>query len=473
MKFGVNFKKSDPTSFSDSRLLHAGRILLFNSLVLAIVLCIAAVSVLPQKCPPEQYMDEHEPRRRALVIGNANYTLHEKLPSAETGARQIKDRLIDLNFIVDLANDRATKTDFSKAVVDFMATIEQGDLVVFYYSGHGFSYGADGFLAPTELPKSVVENNLPDAAMALDSVRSMLESKQPGMLIMIMDACRTIGDFVISQKDQNSAAANTSSGTAPLPEASPSPTLNLAAPGLKEPRGGSSIHYLVAFSAHPGKVAIGTGATGQMSTYTHWLVAYLTNEGKSVKSVFSQAGTEVIEKTNKTQIPVLISPWVTDPFLRPTTLNRDEDRKAWLVALDTPIIKSIEGYTLRHSVTRHTAAARRWLKDPECAAGGFTLISPVAVERAWRLNNFSRVAVRRLETSAFAFLRSMEIGWQRDVVTAADKEVGIVPTGTTQQKLEMEKVGEQYLANTWGIESTSNRHESLRSRSRAWTSMKI
>lgn len=442
-------------------LVHLRR-LLAHSFVVSAILCLYVFSASSQ-CPAKQYMDEHEPGRRALVIGNSKYAPHPVLKSAETDATQMTVKLTNLDFEVVPAPNRKTKKEFFDTLSEFASKIEEGDLVVFYFSGHGFSYGADGFLAPTELPKSIVENELPDAAVALDSVRSLLESKQPGMLIMIIDACRTIADFVIGKKNQSPTTAHDtpSSGNGSSPEASPTPVVNLAVPGLQEPRGGTSTHSLVAFAAQPGKVAIGSDADGEMSTYTRWLVTYVTNQGKTVLTVFSEAGTKVSRTTQKEQIPVLISPWVTNPFLRPTTDNRKEEKAAWEVALNSGIRDDIDEFVYRHSVTRHAAAARRWLRNSKCDAGGFTAVSPIAVERAFVLGDSSVKVVRRLSARAYAFPRSMEAGWEKDLVTAGDRNVGIVPSGMTKRQLATEQTGAQYLTNIWGIEPTTQQTRKL------------
>jgi hypothetical protein len=433
-----------------TRLNHVWRFLV-HSLVVTAILCLGAVSAWSQ-----EYMDEREPQRRALVIGNADYTIQTTLPSSAIDAGKMKDRLGELGFVVVEAPNLKTKTAFTNAISAFRASIEEGDLVVFYFSGHGFSYKADGFLAPTELPISVSEAELPDTAITIDSVRSMLEAQRPGLIIMILDACRTIG-FVIPPTDQNpSTPSHTAAGNGvSLPADSPIPPTNLAVQGLKEPRaGGGSVNSLVAFAAEPGHVSIGNSGA-EMSKFTRWLVAFLPNEGKSVISVFFDAGSEV-NTEDSSQKPTVYSYSFTDPYLRPSLLNRDQEKLVWYVALDSKDKARIKRYTVRHSVTRHTAAARRWLHDhqqPETKAS--TRVSAFAVERLWSIKTSEPKAVRQLETSAFAFPSSMEMGLEKEGIVAADKEVGIVRSGSRQRDLALEKTGEEYLTSK-GIEATNN-----------------
>lgn len=431
-------------------------VLFMRLFIITCVLCVTAALAQSQECLPPQYMDEHEPQRRALVIGNATYTNHANVTSAATDAKRMKERLADLGFEVHGPLIANTRDDFSKALTDFRASIGEGDLVVFYYSGHGFSYGADGFLAPTNLPKSVTETELPDAAMAVDSVRYLLESRKPGLVIMILDACRTIGDFVIPSPHANTPADGSASGTNSNGPSS-AEVVNLAKPGLPMPGSGDdSVNTIVAFAADYGHVAEGNNTPEAPSTYTSWLIAYLMNEGESVLDVFSEVRADVIRTTQPVQKPIVYLSSSTNPFLRPTTRNLNEDKQAWCVALGTNEHQKIQRYTLRHSVTRHTAAARRWLQQQVVSgARGYTFISPVAVERAWQASPHRWEAVRRLESLAFAFPRSMDASWETSVATATNADVGVVAAGTTTKQLGTQRTGEKYLANTWGIDSTT------------------
>jgi len=388
-------------------------------------------------------MDEHEPGRLALVVGNHEYTNQIKLPSSATDAKRVKGRLIELKFEVEPVADIKTRQDFVKAITDFRTRIKPGDLVVFYFSGHGFSSGADSFLAPTTLPTSIPEGEeVIDVAMPVDSVRSMLEEAQPGLIIMILDACKSLTK--LSTPHDASAANGTSAAISSTPP-------NLIVDGLTPPRGSSrSINTLVAFSTFPGAISIGNSNPDAMSLYTQWLVEFITSEGEEVTKVFRRTGASV--SNISAQRPAVFMLSFTDPFLKPTPQNRNEEKIAWCSALKTGDPNMIKSFTELHSVTRHTAAARRWLLDPpKPEASNSTPVSAFAVERAWAGN---LRAVRRLEISSFAFPRSMQVGVEDGLVSAADQEVGLVRSGVTRQELASEKTGEQYLKNL-GIEANT------------------
>src|SRR5690349_8522222 len=110
---------------------------------------------------PDDYLFEREPGRHALVIGNSNYQHISGIPSAALDAQKVAARLRELNFNVtepgELVSVRALEDEILPA---FRKPIDPGDLVVFYFSGHGFSYGPSNYLAPTALPAQVNEQDL-------------------------------------------------------------------------------------------------------------------------------------------------------------------------------------------------------------------------------------------------------------------------------------------------------------------------
>src|SRR2546422_6390644 len=98
------------------------------------------------------YICEKDPKRIALVIGNSNYTNLASIPSAMADAEMMRHRLVELGFDVDFHLDVRTVFQSEQDVLpSFRQKLTTGDFIVFYFSGHGFSYGADNFIAPTEL----------------------------------------------------------------------------------------------------------------------------------------------------------------------------------------------------------------------------------------------------------------------------------------------------------------------------------
>jgi hypothetical protein len=91
-----------------------------------------------------------EPRRIALVIGNANYPAH-KLVNPVHDAEDMKAALERLGFTVRLGKD-LSKQAMQDQVKKFLGDLRDGDVALFYYSGHGMELDGENLLVPTDFP---------------------------------------------------------------------------------------------------------------------------------------------------------------------------------------------------------------------------------------------------------------------------------------------------------------------------------
>lgn len=359
------------------------------------------------------YLFEQEPGRHALVIGNANYKHLGPIPSAELDGERMTELLQKLGFTVTHVPDVPSVRTFEDEILPtFRKPIEPGDLVVFYFSGHGFSYGPTNFLAPIDLPVKVLEKELPRRAIAVEAIETYLTARSPGLLLFVIDACRNVAGSVMADDDNNKKFVHK----------------GFAAP--KEPTHG--INTMAAFASRPGYTALGSVAKDQLSIFTSSMVSHINKEGYEFGRLFNDIGSDVKIATNEVQQPGLYDWSDTELYLRPSAAVLAEQKEAWVVALDSKISERIQKYTYRFSISRHAAAARKWLADnpPTGAASQFTLISPAAVERAWRPTK-SRVAISPPATG-FAFRRSLGIDAGTMVQVLDDGELGLVASGAAR-----------------------------------------
>jgi len=166
--------------------------------------------------------------RRALLIGNQEYK-DGNIQQLRRSANDAKDLAKDLEEVgfdkknIKVVLDIKTKSAFDKEFDAFLKTIETGDTVFFYFSGHGFGVEADqnNYLLFTELksPFAYVRGQMPEkerknsdvirlrvpqyldnyhrdeiplSGVSTREIEQRIYDRRPKTVIMILDACRTL-----------------------------------------------------------------------------------------------------------------------------------------------------------------------------------------------------------------------------------------------------------------------------------------
>lgn len=132
-----------------------------------------------------------EQRRLALVIGNNDYEEVPKLEKAVNDAEAVSVRLEEIGFQVTKALDIGRRA-MSRAVVEFEKNILPGDLVLFYYAGHGFAVSGQNFLLPVDIPAAGPgeESMVRDEAFLADDLTTRFQRAGATTIVLILDACR-------------------------------------------------------------------------------------------------------------------------------------------------------------------------------------------------------------------------------------------------------------------------------------------
>lgn len=386
------------------------------------VCCIYLLAGLPymsfaaaQECLPSQmdskYFIEQEPKKVALVIGNKNYKHLPPIESVQMDGEMMNNRLTELGFDVVYYPDVETVNQFEDVVIpEVRKKLGVYDLVVFYFSGHGFSYGAFHYLAPTSMPLSMRDSELPSYAISVDAFKDLVATYKPALIMFFIDTCRSIGGFVVNNDKGENVI---SKGPPQNPQ-----NHHLA------------INSFVCYATDTGDSAEGISQAGQMSIFTQALWDRISTEGEPFSNVFREIADDVLARTSGAQNPGNYDWSKTDPYLKPIPRNFEDQKEIWLAALCTKDTKVIEKFTRRYSVTRHATAARQWLADD--IASRYTAASPDAIERAWRPTNENQVSVRRLGIP-LAFDRSLEASQEQELSKLSNEELGLVAAGTSPQ----------------------------------------
>ena len=360
-----------------------------------------------------------------MVIGNANYTNLGSIPSSITDAETMRTRLTELGFDVEFHTDVRTPFQFWEEILPgFRQKLTTGDFIVFYFSGHGFAYGRDNLIVPTEFPRSLDAQHITDHAIAVESFKSVLETHSPGLVLFIIDACRSIGAIELANDPQG-----------------------LIAKGPAQMENDSvATNSIIAYATEPGHIALGNSEVGQPSAFTGALSTHLATEGEPFSAVFKEAAAELAVSTTPPQVPGTFDWSRTDPFLKPSEQNIADQKEAWITALDSAIPKRVKVFAQRYSVSLYAKSARRWIADhpDDDLTSGFTRASPIAIDRAWR-STAGMVAIRRLSVP-LAFTRSFNADQITEPRNFSDTEIGLVKSGVSRKQIEEMRTGEEYMA---------------------------
>jgi TPR repeat protein/uncharacterized protein (UPF0335 family) len=241
--------------------------------------------------------------RRAFLIGIERYSdgFIQRLERTVNDAKDVAKDLEEVGFdkknikvVADLKNRDAFEKEFSA----FLKTIESGDIVFFFFSGHGFGVEADqtNYLLFTDLKSPFTftktqltdqerknadivrlriasyldayqQNEIPNGVSATEVQRRLAE-RNPKTVIMVLDACRSlVATDVNDAQDAKPVKRGNDSGSRLL-------TVRQPPPG-----------FLVLYSASFGEQAVeklGISDTGRNSLFTGVMRSELQRPGQSL-----------------------------------------------------------------------------------------------------------------------------------------------------------------------------------------------
>lgn len=212
-----------------------------------------------------------QPKKLALVVGNAAY---QQVPGLQASARDAQDMassLRGLDFEVTLLTDVGSEV-FWVVLDTFAKQAQDAETVVFYYSGHAFQRGGINHLVPVG---ATLDNPaaLAEQTWALNDIADRLKGGSSQLLIFL-DACRTN----------------------PLPGTFPTD-----GDGLAQFDGGAGT--FVAFATRPGMVAFDQEGASPNSPFTGALLASIATPGQSISDLMITVRNDVDRATAGKQTP--------------------------------------------------------------------------------------------------------------------------------------------------------------------------
>lgn len=217
-------------------------------------------------------------RRTALVIGNSHYRSFPELPNGLNDARRVKEVLTRANFDVVLGEDLDAR-GLERTIRAFLRSLNDGDVALFYYSGHAAQVAGENYILPTDASLASpydLEVEAYDIGNLLDYMR-----RSSALQIAILDACRNnpfpSGYYYVGDRKVDVGGSK----------------------GLAAARPGEG--SLIVYSTAPNEVAY--DGTDALSPFTSAFSDNVLTPNTEVRELLARIRAEVIEKTGGRQTP--------------------------------------------------------------------------------------------------------------------------------------------------------------------------
>ncbi|MEQ9404932.1 MAG: caspase family protein [Cyclobacteriaceae bacterium] len=208
-------------------------------------------------------------KRVALVIGNADYSEAAALNNTVNDANAISSTLKELGFEVNTVLN-GTYEDIKRAIYKYGSDIQDVDVSIFFYAGHGLEIDGINYLVPVDAEINSALDVKLNTVPLTGVINTVRYANDDGLNMLILDACRN----------------------------NPFPTGKRGGAGLAKESAPSGT--LIAYSTSPGNVA--SDGTGENGLYTGELVKQL-KVPQRIEDVFMQTRNRVEEISNGTQRP--------------------------------------------------------------------------------------------------------------------------------------------------------------------------
>ncbi|MDB4210761.1 caspase family protein [Ascidiaceihabitans sp.] len=215
--------------------------------------------------------------RKALVIGNSQYSQQTPLRNPSSDAAEIARSLEEVGFEVELALD-LTRRELGRAITRFSSNAKEADISLFYFAGHGIEIDGRNYLVPIDAlmdDPSALEYDVIDLQKAIDAAAG--SSK---LSLVMVDACRD-NPFNTQVAGLNRSVSR----------------------GLKVIETDAvSKNQIVSFAAESGQVA--EDGTDKNSPYAKAFSDLVVQPNLEVGKLFRQLSDSVSMLTNGRQVPV-------------------------------------------------------------------------------------------------------------------------------------------------------------------------
>jgi uncharacterized caspase-like protein len=361
-------------------------------------------------------------KRVALVIGNSAYEKVSKLPNPRRDAEAMGAMLQRAGFDVLVRGDVGGAA-MKKALRDFSERVQNADMAVVFYAGHGIEVNGTNYLVPVD---AALERDLDveDETVPLDRVTQMIDSAKR-LRLVVLDACRD-NPFAQAMK-RTTATRSIGRGLARVDVV------------------GSDT--LIAFAAKHGSTA--SDGVGGNSPYTAALVKHLATPGLDLRLALGRVRDEVLMSTGNKQepftygslggaelplvraaattvgAPVAITGATTGPAHAPAA---SEAASEWQ-RVDKTSVAELETFARRHGTSIEAEYARARLAELRKQPPAVAAIDPRASPLQERDRIAAELSAKQISRSAVAHLDCDTLWYLRNSIFARHNYRFTTPRG--------------------------------------------
>lgn len=349
-------------------------------------------------------IEERPVKRKALLVGIADYDSGvSSLPGVINDLDLMNQTLSSLGFETHVHCNVANNIEFqNKVLKPFYETIEPNDLVVVYYSGHGFNYVGRDYFAFADFPADVNMENVAKYSFPVVRLDDILNDKKPSAVVVVSDACRKI--LAVTEKGNTSLpnlnqALSSTAVSSLVPAQCP---LSRSITSEQKPskssekiRGGTHhSNYLSLFATVPGEGALMMGS--ESGPYTRNL-ANLLPRYSHLYDVYKQLRFDVEyelgERFKDIELPSFndqVNAYVYYNFSDELLLQLKK-RLAELLSGSGMALRDLNFFASAYATTPYAAYARGWLNSNQTKEN--SKFDPISVELAWNYSEETKQAV--------------------------------------------------------------------------------
>lgn len=358
-----------------------------------------------------------EPKRIAIVITNGAYQVEDAvLPNSEADRGAAVEFFTKLNFDQVIPFSFATLAEYDAKITAAAASVVSDDMVVIYYSGHGFAYRGANYMVGTAFDGTTA--NVSDFSVPVYLLPRRFWRNGAGLVFIIFDGCRSI----------------------PFRQAEGLSDIAPSGPRLVDDD--RNRRYSILFANERGMPAFAGSRADAVSPFTR----IVTETLRADRTILSRVFVEEVQATASVSRPQF------NPDHKPGTLKstfhfvkdqeiRDAERREWENLRNEGDRILIEKYYRVKRVTAWAAQIRHWLVETQDldtennTAGSYSARAPESANMAFQNSiegGQTNLAFRRLGVP-FAFEASRLSGTSPNSAVASAIEtlgqLSVMPSG--------------------------------------------